>query len=676
MIKRIINNLLTILLFSVIIVNGQNKLSDRYNLMPWPKEIQENTNKVYINEEVTVSVNSKEGRVFDATTKFIRRLTNRTGVFINEGFPFLNKNNATIKITFNKVAEVQLNVDESYEVKVTENQVEVFAKTDIGVLRGLETVLQLITYNENSFYIEGVTIKDSPRFVWRGLMIDVARHYQPLSVLKRNLDAMASMKMNVFHWHLSDDQGFRVESKVFPKLHQLGSDKQYYTHDNIKEIVSYANKLGIRVVPEIDVPGHATAILTAYPELGSKKGYDYKIERFSGVFHPTLNPINPEVYVFLDKLFAELTPLFPDHYFHIGGDENEGKHWDENYEIQKFKNKEGLNSNHDLQTFFNIKLQDILKKYNKRLMGWDEIMTKDMPKTAIIHSWRGVNEGFKNGTLSEAVKNGYQAVLSNDYYIDRMQSVEHHYLFDPVGNEKLTKEEEKRVLGGEVTMWSELVTPLTIDSRIWPRTAAIAERFWSVKEVKDLENMRKRLIKITLQLEELGISHYKNRDVILRNIAKGNVISSLKVLTGIYEPLKIYTRNKGGTEYKSFSPFTLFADACFADAIDAYNFKKTMNSFINIPSESKKKKLKSYFNKWVEGYSDFIKLPPNPNTSLIKNHYEKLNELSLICIEVLNGRKITNKVKSEVNKCVKVLKLPLVDTELVILPVIKKFLNE
>ncbi|CAM1355297.1 beta-N-acetylhexosaminidase [Tenacibaculum halocynthiae] len=676
MIKRIINNLLTILLFSVIMVNGQNKLSETYNLMPWPKEIKENNNKVYINEDFTVSINNKEGRVHGAAIKFIRRLTNRTGVFVKEGFPFLNKKNATIKITFNKVADIQLNVDESYEVLVTGKQVEILAKTDVGAIRGLETVLQLIRYNENSFYVGGVTIKDSPRFIWRGLMIDVARHYQPLSVLKRNLDAMASMKMNVFHWHLSDDQGFRVESKVFPKLHELGSDGQYYTHENIKDIVSYANKLGIRVVPEIDVPGHATAILTAYPELGSKKGYDYKIERFSGVFHPTLNPINPEVYVFLDKLFAEITPLFPDNYFHIGGDENEGKHWDENHEVQKFKKKEGLNSNHDLQTFFNIKLQEILKKYNKKLMGWDEIMTKDMPKTAIIHSWRGVNEGFKNGTLTEAVKNGYQAVLSNDYYIDRMQSVEHHYLFDPAGNGKLTKEEEKRVLGGEVTMWSELVTSLTIDSRIWPRTAAIAERFWSVKEVKNLENMRKRLRPISLQLEELGISHFKNRDVILRNITKSNDISSLKVLTGVYEPVEIYTRNKGGTEYKSFSPFTLFADACFADAIDGYNFKKTMNSYLKRPSVSKKKELINYFNKWIKGYNDFLKLQSNPNTGLIKNHYKKLKELSLVCVEVLNGKKITKKVKKEVNECVKVLKEPLVDTELVVLPVIEKFLNE
>ena len=179
----------------------------------------------------------------------------------------------------------------------------------------------------------------APVFARLGVCRDHSRHFHPVAVIKRNLDAMAEVKMNVFHWHLSDDQGFRVASSVFPKLHESASDGLFYTHSQIQEVVAHANKLGIRVIPEIDVPGHATAILAAYPELGSKKDYEYKIERFSGVFDPTLDPTNPKVYEFLDKLFAEITPLFPDEYVHIGGDENEGKHWDANPSIEKFKKK-------------------------------------------------------------------------------------------------------------------------------------------------------------------------------------------------------------------------------------------------------------------------------------------------------------------------------------------------
>ena len=441
-------------------------------------------------------------------------------------------------------------------------------------------------------------------------------------------------------------------------------------------MVTYADKRGIRVVPEIDVPGHATAILTAYPELSSKKDFTYEIERFSGIFNPTLNPIVSEVYVFLDNLFAEIAPLFPDEYFHIGGDENEGVHWDENKDIQKFKLKKGLKNNHELQTYFNVKLQKILKKHGKKLMGWDEIMTDGMPKSAIIHSWRGINEGFKEGTLVEAVKKGYQAVLSNDYYIDRVQSVAHHYLFDPVGDSSLTSEEENRVLGGEVTMWSELVTPLTIDSRIWPRTAAIAERFWSSKKVKNVENMRKRLSKVSFQLEELGLKHYSFREQILRNITKSEEIASLKILTSIYEPLKIYTRNKGGTEYKTFSPFTLFADACTPDASKVYSFQLLVDSYIKQPNTIKNNELQSYFSTWRDGYSKFKTLKKNPILNELETHYYHLNKLSTTCLGILQKKtEVTKLTLQNLEESIQELKKPLADTELAIMLSVEKFLN-
>ena len=457
---------------------SQSKLSEVYPLMPWPQQLQKNNSTLKIQESLTLSIHGKDTkkRVHKASVKFLRRLANRTGVFIDEGFP-VQKESATIQVHFEAVSNLTIQQDESYSLEITNEAVSIHAKTDVGALRALETLLQLVSFNKNGYFFEGVTIKDYPRFVWRGLMIDVARHYQPIDVLKRNLDAMASVKLNVFHWHLTDDQGFRVESKVYPKLQELASDGLFYTQEQIKDVVSYASDLGIRVIPEFDVPGHASAILTAYPELGSKDNYNYTIERFAGVFNPTLDPSKEITYTFLKNLFTEIAPLFPDEYFHIGGDENEGKHWDENKTIQKFKKKHRLKTNHDLQTYFNVKLEKILKKLGKKLMGWDEIMTPSTPTTAVIHSWRGKNEGLERSTLISAAKKGYQTVLSNGYYIDRMLSVEHHYSVDPIGDAKLTKEERERVLGGEATMWSELVTPLTIDSRIWPRTAAIAGTF-------------------------------------------------------------------------------------------------------------------------------------------------------------------------------------------------------
>ncbi|WP_064966930.1 beta-N-acetylhexosaminidase [Tenacibaculum ovolyticum] len=647
---------------------SQKALSEKYNLMPWPQEIEDNSTHIIINEKLTISVlgTDLKKRVHKASVSFLRRLSNRTGVFINTGFPVKTKN-GTIEINFETVSNLNIESDESYSLEINSNKVKINAKTDVGAIRGLETLLQLVNFNKDNHFFEGVTIKDSPRFVWRGLMIDVARHFQPIDVIKRNLKAMASVKLNVFHWHLTDDQGFRVESKVYPRLQEIAADGLFYTQDQIKDVVAFASDLGIRVVPEFDVPGHASAILAAYPELGSKEGYNYEVERFAGVFDPTLNPAKEVTYLFLETLFREIAPLFPDEYFHIGGDENEGKHWNENVEIKAFKRKHNLKTNHDLQTFFNIKLEKILKKLDKKLMGWDEILTPSLPTTAVIHSWRGKHEGLKQSTLIEAAKKGYQAVLSNGYYIDRMLSVKHHYLVDPIGNEILTKEELKRVLGAEATMWSELVTPLTIDSRVWPRTAAIAERFWSSKEVKDVDNMRKRLKVVNNQLEELGITHIKNKAVILRNLTKNQDIKSLKVLSRIYEPLKVYSRNKGGTEYKSFSPFTLFADACSVDADDAITFNKATESFLRKYSKENKDKIVFLLNKWSNNYNDFLKLEMNPLLKNIKEPYRDLNTVSIFLLKVLRDKKTPSlKEQRLIKKSVANLKKPMEDTELMI----------
>lgn len=657
------------------LASSQHALSEKYNLMPWPEEIQENNSQFNINETFTITIlgDDSKGRVDKAVTKFLRRLSGRTGVFIDTGFP-VESENASIKIYFETVSDLTIHQDESYMLEVKNDVVLIQAKTDVGALRALETLLQLTTHNASGYYFSGVLIKDAPRFVWRGLMIDVARHFQPVGVIKRNLDAMASVKLNVFHWHLTDDQGFRVESKVYPRLQELASDGLYYTQAQIKDVVEYASNLGIRVIPEFDVPGHASAFLTAYPELGSKDGYKNNIERYAGVFDPTLNPTKEETYVFLKNLFTEIAPLFPDEYFHIGGDENEGKHWTENEEIQKFKKKHDLQTNHDLQTYFNIRLEKILKKLDKKLMGWDEIMTPNMPTTAVIHSWRGTNEGLESSTLIAAAKKGYNTVLSNGYYIDRMLSVKHHYTVDPIGDAVLTKEERKRILGAEATMWSELVTPLTIDSRIWPRTAAIAERYWSAKEVNDIDNMLHRLKTVSHQLEELGITHIRNKEVILRNMTKGQDTEALTVLSNICEPLKIYTRNEGGTEYKSFSPFTLFADACAADAEDALIFNKHASQFIDTKSNRSYGKISYYLEKWSRNHVSFTKISKNPIVQPLEALSKNLAAISKSLQASLQTKKITSEEFNLCKNYIKQLREPFADTELAIVDSLEKLL--
>ncbi|TEW75604.1 beta-N-acetylhexosaminidase [Gramella jeungdoensis] len=645
--------------------------------MPWPQEITLGNSIVEVKPNFTIVVNQEiTERIEVATTKFLRRLSGRTGIFLENGFAFKHSEikNPSLEITYKRVGNLEINEDESYQLNIFPTKITIEATTDIGVIYALETLLQLVDNNETTYFFPEVIIKDFPRFTWRGLMIDVARHFHPVDVIKRNLDAMASVKMNVLHWHLTDDQGFRVESKTHPKLHLLGSDGFFYTQEQIKDVVKYAGDRGIRVVPEIDVPGHATAILTAYPEIGSKDTI-YSIERFSGIFDPTLDPTNEKTYAFLADLFEEIAALFPDKYFHIGGDENEGKHWDENNHIQDFKRKHNLKTNHDLQTFMNIRLDTILSKLGKNLMGWEEIMTDEMPTTALIHSWKGVNEGVKPGSsLATAAKNGYNTILSNGYYVDLMQPASEHYIVDPMPkNNTLTSEERKRVLGGEATMWSELATSETLDSRLWPRTAAIAERFWSSEEIKDISSMYNRLETISFRLEELGINHIKNKAVILRNITNNQSIEALEVLTKIYEPLKIYTRNKGGTEYKTYSPFTLFADACTADASDAIVFNNLVSDYIETENSAAKNKILVFLNKWAKNQEQFSKIKvKNPILKSIEPLSKNITRISKDLIKIIETKETSKASQQSIKSQLIELEKPLVDVELAILKSLEK----
>ncbi|MDI6033966.1 family 20 glycosylhydrolase [Flavobacterium sp. LB2P84] len=620
-----------ILLFTGIVANAQLKTTS-LDLMPWPQNINLTQGTFALSKNFKVNITGNPNpRIFVGATNFLRRLDNKTGLFFEQGF-FIKKNEAPeaqVQINCVKNGKIGLYEDESYQLEIQSNKIIINATSDLGALHALETVLQLLQNNGTSFYFPTVMITDFPRFTWRGLMIDVARHFQPIDVIKRNLDAMAAVKMNVFHWHLVDDQGWRIELKKHPKLTELASDGNYYTQEEIKNIVKYADDRGILVVPEIDVPGHGTAMLTAYPEIGSKtvnlnsnsiegktqvSGItSYSLERNAGIFTPTLDPSNPKTYQLLSEIFDEVCPLFPGSYFHIGGDENEGKDWDSNPKIQEFKKKNKLANNHELQTYFTMQLVPMLKKHHKELMGWEEIMTKNMSKDAIIHSWKGVNEGVLSGSsLINAAKNGYKTVLSNGYYIDLMQGVADHYSNDPLPkNNMLTDAEKARILGGEATMWSELVTPLNIDSRIWPRAAAIAERLWSDENITDINSLRKRLKGISFRLEELGITHIRNKEVILRNISNNQKTEALNDFSNVCEPLKIYSRNSGGTEYQMYSPFTLFADACTPDASDALAFDAVVSLYLENKSLENQVSVTHFLKKWMDMNTKLIDLSTN-----------------------------------------------------------------
>ena len=511
-----------------------------------------------------------EPRLNRARERFLDTLTRETGMpFSRVGVD----DTAHFKVHTGGPSKViqQLGEDESYQLTVSPDGVRLTAASPLGVMHGLQTFLQLVRETPDGFTVPAVTIDDKPRFPWRGLMIDVGRHFIPIPVIERNLDAMEAVKLNVFHWHLSDDQGFRVESKVFPLLQKKSSDGLYYTQDQVRQVIEYARDRGIRVIPEFDMPAHATAWFAAYPQLASGKG-PYQIARQWGVLDPAMDPTRDSTYQFLNLLIGEMAGLFPDAYFHVGGDECNGKEWDANATIQEFKKKHNLKDNAALQAWFSARVQKIVASRHKIMEGWDEVLQPDTPKDVVIQSWRG------RKSLLDAAQRGYRGLLSNGYYIDLNQPASEHYLVDPLEGiaDQLTPDQVSSILGGEATMWSEFVDPEMVDSRIWPRTAAIAERFWSPQQVRDVDSMYDRMAIVAQKLQCYGIEPKATSEQMLERMSGDIDPQALRVLASVVQPPKGYTR-ESLKEYNSLSPLNHLVDAVPPESETGRIFKDICN---------------------------------------------------------------------------------------------------
>ena len=315
----------------------------------------------------------------------------------------------------------QLGEDESYRLEVTPTQVSLTAPNPLGVLRGLQTFLQLVHPTPKGFAVTTIVIEDKPRFPWRGLMIDSGRHFIPVDIIRRNLDAMEAVKMNILHWHVSEDQGFRIESKLFPKLTGLGSDGQFYSQDDVRSIIDYARDRGIRVMPEFEMPSHANSLYVGYPELADGKGSYHLKRKFGEKWgrerkpseDSSMDPTRETTYKFLDSFFGEMAMLFPDAYVHVGGDSEDAvTEWGTNPAIQQYMRAHGYKDATALQVYFTARLQKIVSRHHKTMVGWDEVLQTDTPRDVVIQSWRGLD------SLAVAVGRGNRGILSWGYYLD------------------------------------------------------------------------------------------------------------------------------------------------------------------------------------------------------------------------------------------------------------------
>ena len=507
-------------------------------LMPMPLKLEAGAGALAIDQKFTVAATLTDPRLESALNRLVARLSRQTGMAIPRAKPAAGAH-ATLRVecTARGALYPTLGEDESYQLAVTPESALLKAATVDGALRGLETFAQLVQPGATGFQAQAVRIDDRPRFPWRGLLMDVSRHWMPVEVVERNLDAMAAVKLNVFHWHLSDDQGFRVESKRYPRLQQFGSGGHYYTQAEIRAVVAYARERGIRIVPEFDMPGHTASWFPGYPQLAAGKG-PFEIGGDYGMFDPVMDPSREATYVFLDGFIGEMATLFPDPYFHVGGDEVNGTEWSRSAHIQAFARQHRFHDARHIQLYFSQRIRQILTRHGKIMVGWDEILQPGLGSGTVIQSWRG------RASLAESVRQGYRGILSWGYYLDHLRPASYHYGIEPLAGDaaQLTPEQTRHILGGEACMWAELASAETVDSRIWPRLAAIAERLWSAPDVTDVDSMYRRLEAVSRMLEWTGIAHRSNYAPMLDRLSGNHFAPPVRVLADACEALGLGPR--------------------------------------------------------------------------------------------------------------------------------------
>ena len=605
-------------------------------LMPLPATVVSKPGNLRIDNSLSYALSGDSSpRLRQGALRLLDRLQMRTGAELaKEPAPQGREATLTIEAPASSAeASPALGEDESYILDVDEHHASLRAHAEVGALRGMETLLQLVQPSGGGFILPAVHIEDAPRFPWRGLMLDPGRHFLPPPVIYRTLDGMAAVKLNVLHWHLTEDQGFRIESRVFPKLQQQGSGGLYYTQQQVRDIEAYAAARGSRVVPEFDMPGHSTSWLVGYPELGSAPG-PYSVEHEFGVHDAALNPVEDSTYRFLDTFFGEMAQLFPDEYVHIGGDESNGKQWLANPRIKAFMDAHGMKTTPELQAYFNTRVQKILARYHKRMVGWDEVLSSTLSPDVVIQNWHG-SEFLVNGA-----KQGHRGLFSGPYYLDYTYTASQLFLADPVpADAALTPEQAKLILGGEACQWGEHISPQTIDSRIWPRAAAVAERFWSPAADRDTEDMYRRLQAESLRLDEEGTTHISGPERGLRQLAGTEQDRALTLFAAVLQPVNFGARYQQ-QHTSQLTALDRLVDSVRPDPPLRHEFELLVDGALR-GNSADIERLESLFRSWVDAAPELDRLAANSpllnEVSSRRSDWPKLGSMGIEALSYLRS---------------------------------------
>jgi hexosaminidase len=513
-----------------------------------------------------------------------------------------------------------LGSDESSTLRVTADRVDITARTEVGVLRAFSTLLQLVRTDSAGLALPDIAIDDRPRFPWRGLMIDVARHFQSIDALKRQIDAMELVKLNVLHLHLSDAEAYRLESRRFPRLHRT-ADTAFYTLAQMRELVGYAADRGIRVVPEVDVPGHSRALILAYPFLGSGPETPRRA---------AIDPTRESTYAFLAALVRELGTVFPDPYLHTGADEVNPAQWNANPAIQRFMRARRIADAHALQRYFTARMHRIVTAAGKTMIGWDEVQVPGVSRDVVVQAWTS------STSTARAATAGHRTIASAGYYLDWLTPAESLHRIDPTDARafglsatafaertgtrlegvlsdrflldttvRMAPLDTARVLGGEAAMWTELVTEEKLDATVWPRAAAVADRLWAPACASPAP-LDERLDALSSRLELIGLQHRASPRRMRARLAPGRR-DALEVLAETLEPVKYYAHNHAATR-RTPPPqtFTELADALPPQSATATRFTRLAHAWA-AGDRRVSVEVRATLTRWRDNHAAFVR---------------------------------------------------------------------
>ena len=616
-----------------VIISGLSTatIAQNISIIPEPYQMTTKPGNYTLPKSIAINAPSSANVVSDQIAAKLRTTTGRV--------VSLTKNKSSIDLQI--INDANLGT-EGYTLDINEKGIQIKANANAGLFFGWQTVMQLLpaavysnTLQANTNWtLPYVSIIDKPRFGWRGMMLDVSRHFFNKAEVLTFIDDMVRYKYNRFHWHLTDDQGWRIEIKSLPKLTSVGAWRAerkgkwmntpapginepktyggFYTQEDIKEVVAYAKARFIEVIPEIDIPGHSLAMNAAYPFLSTTPNYPFQVnageefmdwEGFNGhvaaKIDNSLDPSNETVYEYLDKIFGEIAPLFPFEYIHMGGDENPKNNWEKSSNVQALMKKEGLKDQNEVQSYFVRRVQKIINSKGKKMMGWDEILEGGLSGDAAVMSWRGIKGGI------EAAKKGHKVVMSpNDYnYIDYYQGeltaegkvysglrMKKTYSFEPIPEGI----DPNLILGNQANQWTEQIFDIRYAQYMtWPRSMAVAETSWSPKEKKNWNSFSK---KVERQFEKLDAANVRYATSIYDPIVttqlntKGELFG---IMEGEVEGLDMYytinDQMPDNYSEKYTAPF-LIPDDVLSLRVISYRNGKQIGKYLNIPIESLRKR--------------------------------------------------------------------------------------